>query len=85
VIVEALSEFVRTLVVLDVIAIAIVFAIGMVVAPLIMLMQSASRWNQRLKRTAVSLVTSWFGLWLYWHRPASEGAVPSNRAPSASR
>jgi hypothetical protein len=82
---EVLSEFVHTLVVLDVIAIAIGFAVGMVGAPLIVLMQSALRWKQRLKWTAVLLVTAWFGPWLYWRREASAGAVSSYRASSASR
>jgi len=81
---EAMSEFVHTLVALDASTIAIVFAAGMVVAPLIILMQSAIQWKRRLKWTAVSLLTSWFGLWLYWRSEPRAGAASQNRAPSAS-
>jgi hypothetical protein len=81
----ALSELVRILVALDVIALTVALAVGVFVAPLIVMAQGAVRWRERLKWTVVSLLTSWFGLCLYWHRRAGAGATSPNRAPNVSR
>ena len=81
---ETLSELVHVVITLDAIAIAVAFVTGMVVAPFVIMIRGAMRWKQRLKWATVSLLTSWFGLWLFWHSQVSADASPSNRAPASA-
>jgi len=49
----------------DAIAVGILFAAGIVVAPIAILLGGACWWRRRLKWATVAMFTSWFGLWLF--------------------
>jgi hypothetical protein len=61
-------DFIHIIIVLDEIALviaAVVFAAGMIVAPILILVRGACWWRHRLKWAAVAMLTSWLGLWLF--------------------
>ena len=75
---EVFWDLVRTMILFDAVAFVVVFAVGVLVAPIIVLMDGAFWWKRRLKWTAVALFGSWFGLWMYWRtRPGSAAAPPA--------
>ena len=63
---DAILEFIHIVVALDAMAVAIVFVVGMVIAPIIIVARGACWWKRRVKWAAVAVLTSWFGLWLFW-------------------
>lgn len=62
---ERLQEFLHTVVLLDALAVGVVFMAGVVVAPIAILVHDGCWWRRRLKWATVALLTSWFGLWLF--------------------
>lgn len=59
---------------------AIVFAVGAVVAPIIILVHGAFWWRHRLKWAAIATLTSWIGLWLFLRDDPRANTRPSDRA-----
>ena len=74
--------FAHVLYLADMVAFA-AFVLGMIVAPLVILLHRATHWRIRLRWTAVALCTSWLGLWLYWRRHGRAQAPES--APDSTR
>lgn len=68
---DPLPGFLHELVVLDAIAVFVALAAGVVVAPVVVLLQGACWWRRRLRWALVALLTSWMGLWLFWRAEAS--------------
>jgi len=65
---EMFRSFVHIMMYLDAFAFAVVFAVGAIVGPVIVLVDEARGWSYRLKWAAAAILGSWFGLWLYWLR-----------------
>jgi len=82
---EAFWFFVHITIFLDAVAFAIVFALGMLVAPVVILVDGAFWWKRRLKWMAVALVGSWLGLWMYWRRRPAPAILPPARATFGSQ
>jgi hypothetical protein len=66
--------FAHVLYLVDMVAL-VAFVLGMVVAPLVILMHRVTHWKIRLRWTAVALCTSWLGLWMYWRRHGRPAAT----------
>lgn len=62
-----------------VVTIAAIFGAGVLIAPIVILVRGAGWWKRRLKWAAVAMLTSWFGLWLFWRdRPRASGSSTSD-------
>ena len=62
---EAFLKVVELVVMIEATAIAVAFAVGMIVAPAVVLVQRACWWKKRVKWAAVCALTSWMGLWFF--------------------
>jgi len=78
-------DFVDIMILIDAVAFAVAFAIGMLVAPILVLMDRAVWWKHRLKWTAVALFGSWIGLWMYRRSRKDAGGPSPARAAFASK
>lgn len=74
---EVFWDLVHTMILFDAVAFVVVFAVGVLVAPVIVLMDGAFWWKRRLRWTAVAFFGSWFGLWMYWRMRPGSATQPS--------
>jgi hypothetical protein len=62
---ESVIAFVEALVVFDALAIVAALAIGVVVAPVLVIVHAGCEWKRRMKWIATCALTSWIGFWFY--------------------
>lgn len=67
---ERFAEFIHLAVALDVLVAGVAFALGVVIAPIAILVHGTCWWRRRLKWAAVAAFTSWIGLWLFLRNEA---------------
>lgn len=71
---ERVLAFVEAFVMFDALAILVALAIGIVVAPALVIVHAGSEWKRKRKWIAVCGLTSWIGFWFY--RRSSRDEVP---------
>ena len=62
---ERVLAFVEALVVIEALAMLAALAIGLVAAPVLVIVHAGSEWKRKAKWIAVCGLTSWIGFWFY--------------------